>query len=191
MSDYQLEPRFLTEKDRPLIARFNAGDDHWSSREVTRYLRNHAFDDAALELRRTVLFSHLGCDEIAGYLTISSSALHLDPAGPLDLARPDRIQRVPIVLLSFFGVARQYWGCGVAYEMHLRLLAELQESWIAARLIYLECWEGNDRGVQFWRRLGYEQLGGIEKSGPEGVGPAVLLRMVYDRFALAPIPDDP
>lgn len=186
MPEHRLDHRFLTEDDRALVARFDAGDDHPWSREVTRYLRNHALDDAALELRRSVLFSFPGSREIAGYFTVSASALQLKPAGAIDLARPDRIQRAPIVLLSFFGVARQHWGDGVAHEMHVRLLEELNDSWLAARLIYLECWQANERGVRFWRRLGYEEFGRYDRAGPEDVGPAVLLRLVYDRFLLAP-----
>jgi ribosomal protein S18 acetylase RimI-like enzyme len=184
MPVFQLKPRFLTEDDRALVARFSAGEEDPWSREVTHHFQNHAMEDAGLGLRRTILFSFRDCQDIAGCLTVSASALQLSPAVAADIACPTRKERVPIVLLSWFGVAPQHWGHGVGQEMHLHLLKALEESWIASRLIYLECWEANERALRFWRQLGYVEIGREDKAGPQGAGMTALLRMVYDRFAL-------
>ncbi len=184
-SPFQLEPRFLTEPDKAWIDRFNAGEEWWSQ-EVTKYLRNHAVAYTADGLNQTILFSFPGYREIVGFVTVASEVLQLPNLGQTVLFNVDPpTSRIPAAVIPYFGVGRQYRGCGLAEEMHVQLLGAIQASWVGTRLIYLECWEENGRGVAFWTRLGYREFQRKPRMRPDDGGQATLLRMVYDRFALA------
>jgi ribosomal protein S18 acetylase RimI-like enzyme len=182
---YILDWRLLTELDRDWVQRFTCGEEWWSQ-EVTDFLRNQAIHDAGKGINRTTLFSFPDRREIVGFVTIAAGNLQFSKVQKLlDLdAAAVPAGRIPVAHIPYLGVARQYRGAGHAEEIHTQVLEAIRQSWVGTRLIYLECWEDNQRGVRFWRRLGYEQFADKADERPDGNGEGTLLRMVYDRFAL-------
>jgi len=184
-SDYALEARALTEADESWLKGFAVGEEWWSH-EITDFLRNDALEQGKQGLNATTLFSFPGFKEIVGFMTTSAASV---PAAQLDevLSLPPGVPaRVPAVLVAYMGVARQYRRVGhFGQEMHLQLLDALVTSRaVAVRVIYLECWEENEGGVEFWKRMGYVPFHELQVARPDRDERATLLRLVYDRFAM-------
>ncbi len=183
---YALEARALNESDEDWIQRFAAGEEWWSH-EVTDFLRNDALQQGKQGLNVTNLFSFPGFREIVGFCTTAVGSL---PAALLDEVLslpPDVPAKVPAVLIAYMGVARPYRRVGhFGQEMHLQLLEGVaaSSSWAVARVIYLECWEENEAGIAFWKRMGYVQFHRRLEQRPDNGERAWLARMVYDRFAI-------
>lgn len=173
--------RLITADDEQWIERFNAGEEWWSQ-EVTQFLRQHALDQAQQGFNQTILFSLPGRREIVGFLAVASTSLDRKRVEPTFAIQVPG-QRIPAVVIPYFGVARHARRCGYGEEMHVQLLEAITRSWAGTRLLYLQCWEENKAGVTFWETLGYEvfQRSSVENPGGEKTP---LVKMAYDRYAL-------
>lgn len=199
---FELEARKLALQDADLLAAFNAGDEWWCE-EVTTHLRTYALAQQSAGFNETTLFSLPADGRIVGFTTVSPDRLRLpqvQPAFPEFGAAPGiETINVPVWIVVFFGVDREYQGRTYGEEIHTWLLAQMEESLGAPRFIYLQCWEENAGGVRFWSRLGYQQFNRTTPQKPGGDGPATLLWMMYDRYRImaaeaaggpaAPIPE--
>ena len=181
---FVLEPRILDESDNDWIERFAVGE-HWWDHEITDFLRQDALEQARQGLNRTILFSFKGYKEIVGFLTSSTSSLTAASLDEVLELPPGVPAKVPAVLIAYLGVARKYQRVGhFGQEMHLQLLEDIAGSWAAARVVYAECWEENEGGLEFWMKMQYVQFSRFQLARPDTGAKDWLRRMVYDRFAI-------
>ena len=183
---YTLDWRFLSAIDAPRVERFSCGEEWWSH-EVTDFLRNDALEMATAGFNQTILFSLSGERDIAGFMTVASDSLKLTDtqlAFPATVAPPTG--RLPAAIIPYFGVARQLRGMGIGLEMHTLLLRAIGQSWAGTRVIYLQCWEENTRGIAFWNSLGYQEFGRRTKL-VDGVEQR-LVSLLLDLFAMPEVP---
>jgi len=183
----ELEARFLTPEDAAWLTFFDAGDDWWCE-EVTGFLRQHALRQAAAGYSDTVLSSLPNERHVIGFLSVASSVLQLSQVkgaypkfGP-----PPGIEtsRVPVWVIPYFGVHRNYHGHAYGEEMHIWLLNAMEGLLGAPRFLYLQCWEENGPGIRFWRRLGYTQF---HQTTEQRAGETSLLAwLIFDRFVISP-----
>lgn len=157
----------------------------WWSHEITDFLRNDALEQGRQGLNRTMLFSFPGYKEIVGFLTTSTASLTAASIAEV-LALPAGVPpRVPAVLIAYLGIAWKYRRAGhFGQEIHLQLLEDIARSWAVARVVYMECWEENEGGLAFWRKMGYQRFSDFELPRPDTGEKARLHRMVYDRYAI-------
>ncbi|HEX6350397.1 MAG TPA: N-acetyltransferase [Candidatus Dormibacteraeota bacterium] len=188
MSDefYRLEARPLTDNDRVWLGVFSAGGHYWEQ-EVTDFLREEALDHSKAGYSTTTLYSLPGEPTIVGFLCISPESWTIKKMGKA-FPNWEKIEglpeRIPIVLMVYFGVHAKHQGQGYGTEIFVRLLEDLATGPTSARFIYLQVWEDNAAAVSFYERFGFRTFDSEVKDRPDGHGTANLLKMAYDRFAL-------
>lgn len=70
---------------------------------------------------------------------------------------PDRVTGAdPIELVRFY-VSREWHGKGLAQELMARVLSTAEE--VGARTVWLGVWEQNPRGIAFYRKCGFVDVG--------------------------------
>lgn len=187
---FELEARKLAPQDADLLGAFDAGDEWWCE-EVTNHLRTYALAQQTEGYNETTLFSLPGNDRIIGFTTVSPNSLKLpqvQAAFPEFGAAPGiETILVPVWIVVYFGVDREYQRHTYGEEMHTWLLAQMEESLGAPRFIYLQCWEENAGGLHFWTRLGYQEFNRTTPLKPGGDTNATLAWLMYDRYRTAPI----
>ena len=184
---YTLDWRFLSEADQPWVGRFSCGGEWWSQ-EVTAFLREDALTHAAEGLNQTILFSFRGERDLVGFVTIASDGLKLtEVQGVVSVSTSVPGGRLPAAVIPYFGVAQALRGNGIGREMHTQVLRQVTEQWAAARVLYLQCWQENEAGIRFWRRLGYEEFAVRPREGPDKAK-HLLVFMLFDRFRLPSAP---
>jgi ribosomal protein S18 acetylase RimI-like enzyme len=187
---FELEARQLAPQDADLLANFDSGGEWWCE-EVTNHLRTYALPQQTAGYNETTLFSLPGDDRIVGFTTVSPNSLKLlqiQGAFPEFGAAPGiETIHVPVWIVVYFGVDREYQHRTIGEEMHTWLLTNMEESLGAPRFIYLQCWEENAAGVHFWTRLGYQEFNRTTPPKPGGGAQATLLWMMYDRYRIATI----
>jgi ribosomal protein S18 acetylase RimI-like enzyme len=179
---YLLEPRLLDEAQLEWIQRFSAGEEWWAQ-EVTSFLHNDALWLGLEGLTTTTLFSLPDAREIVGFVSSASASLPIADMSELVNLPPDTPPRIPAVLIPYMGVAKEHRRSPAHFgrEIHLQLLDSVESSWPAVRLMYLECWEENRDGLEFWRRQGYAHLRTKPATRPDGIK-LPLVRLFYDRL---------
>jgi ribosomal protein S18 acetylase RimI-like enzyme len=185
----ELQSRFLTPEDAAWLTFFEAGDEWWCE-EVTGFLRQHALPQGAAGYSDTVIFSLPNERHVIGFLSVASSVLQLSKVqnaypkfGP-----PPGVEasRVPVWVIPYFGVHRNFRGHAYGDEMHIWLLHAMEGLLGAPRFLYLQCWEENEPGIRFWRRLGYTQF---HQTTEQRAGKDVHLAwLIFDRFRISPAP---
>jgi ribosomal protein S18 acetylase RimI-like enzyme len=131
----------------------------------------------------TILFSLPDAREIVGFVASASASLPIADVAELMNLPPDSPSRIPAVLIPYMGVASEHQHSPSRFgrEMHLQLLEAVEASWPAVRLMYLECWEENREGLEFWHRRGYTHFRTKPATRPDG-SKAPLVRLFYDRL---------
>jgi ribosomal protein S18 acetylase RimI-like enzyme len=185
ISPFELEWRSLTADDSAWLTFFDAGPDWWSD-EVTGFLRQHALDNAKSGYSSTLLFSFPEEKHVAGFVAFASSSLKLAKlqGGYPKFGPPPGVEtpNVPVWVVPYFGVHGDFQGRGLGEEMHVQLLRLMDSTLGAPRFLYLQCWEENARGVDFWIRLHYQEF---DRTTEQHLGAQHrLVWLVLDRFSI-------
>lgn len=184
-SPFELQWRLLTADDKAWLTFFDAGPDWWSD-EVTGFLRQYSLEHTKAGYGFTLLFSGPNEKHIDGFLTFASSSLQLAKirgAYPT-FGPPPGVEttHVPVWAVPYFGVQREKQGRALGEEMHVHLLQLMDSTLGAPRFLYLQCWEENERGLAFWKRLRYEEINRTTEQHLGGKHRLVWL--VLDRFSI-------
>ena len=188
-SPFEFEARPLTPEDAAWLSFFDAGQEWWSD-EVTGFLRQHSLAHGKAGYSTTVLFSLPKEKHVVGFLAVAPGSLQLSRVqgaypkfGP-----PPGVETtyVPVWLVPYFGVHRNFQGQAYGDEMHLWLLQLMEGQIGAPRFLYLQCWEENDRGVAFWARLGYQEINRTTEQ--HAGGSHRLVWLIFDRFSITAVP---
>jgi len=135
-----------------------------------------------------VIFTRPPERHVVGFLTVSSSALKLAKikgAYPKFGPPPGvETQNVPVWLVSYMGVHREYQHHTYGEEMHVWLLKAMVGLLGAPRFLYLQCWAENEDALRFWTRLGYKEY--ERTSSRYGERTPELVWMLLDRFVITP-----
>lgn len=190
-SPFELDARSLTPEDAAWLTFFDAGADWWCE-EVTGFLRQYALEHSKAGYGNTVLFSLPNEKHVVGFLAVASSSLQLTQVkGAYPKFGPPpgvETSRVPVWLIPYFGVRKDFHGHAYGDEMHIWLLRAMEGLLGAPRFLYLQCWKENERGMRFWQRLGYKQF--HETSDKRAGATVHLAWLLFDRFLIAPAPKE-
>lgn len=190
-SPFELDARPLTPEDAAWLTFFDAGADWWCE-EVTGFLRQYALEHSKAGYGDTVLFSIPNEKHVVGFLSVASSSLQLTQVkGAYPKFGPPpgvETSRVPVWLIPYFGVRKDFHGNAYGDEMHIWLLRAMEGLLGAPRFLYLQCWKENERGMRFWQRLGYKQF--HETSDKRADATVHLAWLLFDRFVIAPAPTE-
>jgi hypothetical protein len=150
-----LRARLIREDDRAACERFDCGPEVYQQ-QVARFLRELYWQPGRKPRERTILgFSPGSGNEIFGFGCWKPIRTQLD-----DDQSPQDAIRIP-----FFGVGTQYQGernepgHSTADDLYATVESDMRREVEGDRIIELFCVEQNERGLRFWNRQGFTDIG--------------------------------